>query len=256
MSEDREDDPFPESKCLEIFAELSVWTSVDDCLAAARAIEGRSSPEDMLSAELIIPYPDDDGFETVLLKGFEWLIQRFRVPASKIRLASYLDPEIAPDTCAALSDARFRPDIKKGPAGAIAVLYPALAAHRDERFFVVKDAPHVIELVQNPIRCFTGILLQVWPQATELRAIRHDAAKTGGAPTIYHQPYTDGPLFALIEALAFYVNGLQIGPNAMQAPAAVNRGYRSVEVVGRPPLDPQMFDVAQKLTKEMFRSLE
>ena len=39
-------DFFPEERCLQVTAELSVWTSVDDCLAAARIVEGRCLPDD------------------------------------------------------------------------------------------------------------------------------------------------------------------------------------------------------------------
>lgn len=70
------------------------------------------------------------------------------------------------------------------------------------------------------------------------------------------QPYTDGPLYALVEALAFYVRGLTIGPNAQPYIGGINRGYRSFEVVGRPPLDAKLFQVAQELASMMFKSIE
>ena len=40
---------FPSEACTGILGELSVWTSVDDCLAAARFIEGRPAPQRGLS---------------------------------------------------------------------------------------------------------------------------------------------------------------------------------------------------------------
>jgi hypothetical protein len=257
MSEEHWRERFPEDECLKVVAELSIWTSVDDCLAAARWLEERSLPEDTLSEKLVVPYPDDPEFEVVFVQCIQWLIRSFRVPESKVQLAALLDRKITPQTCTTLMEARFAPDIDQGPPGAIELLFPSLAAHRNERFFVVKDSPHVIELVQNPLRCLLNLINRAWPTATEMRAIREKSVReSGAAPTIFHQPYTDGPLFALIEAVAFYVQGLEIGPNALTEADGINRGYRSSEVIGRPPLDPRLFDIAQKVTQEMFKSLE
>lgn len=257
MDEEHFRDCFPENECLAVIAELSVWTSVGDCLTAARWIEGRSRAEDGLSRTLVIPYPDDSQYEAVLVQCLDWLIRTFRVPKMKIRIASLMDPEIVPSTWTTLSNARFAPDVKMGPAGAIGEFFPSLASHMAERFLVVEDDPSIIELVQNPIRCLVDLINRVWPTATRMRALREESSReTGGAPTIFYQPYTDGPLFALIEGLAFYAQGLVIGPNATPDTHGVNFGYRSFQVVGRPPVDSRLFEIAQKMEKEMFRSLE
>lgn len=256
MSEEHWRARFPEDECLEVVSELSSWTSVDDCLVAARWIEKRSLAEDAPSESLVVPFLDDQEFEVVLVQCLEWLIRSYRVPASKVRLAALVDREITPETRTELSEARFSPDVDKGPPGTITMLFPALADHSGERFLVIKDSPHVIELIQNPIRCLMDLINRAWSTATRMRAVREKSVReSGGAPTIFHQPYSDGPLFALIEALSFYVQGLAIGPNALPEKGGVNRGYRSFEVVGRPPVDPRLFDVAQKMTREMFKSL-
>jgi len=248
---------FPENACLATIAELSVWTSVGDCLIAARWIEERSSPGDAPSDRLIIPYPDDQEFEVVFTQCLHWLIQSFRAPPSKVRLAALLDRHIAPQTCAALLEARFMPNVDQGPAGVIGLLFPPLAHHAHERFFVVKDSPHVIELVQTPLRCLVALIGQAWPTATRMRQLREQSLRESGtAPTIVHQPYVDGPLFSLIEALAFHAQGLAIGPDAVLTAPAIERGYRSVQVVGRPPIEPRLLAVAQQLTTSMWQSLE
>jgi hypothetical protein len=250
-------DLFPEDACLEISAELSVWTSIDDCLAAARFLEGRTQPTDTLSRQLIVPFLDDQDFETVFVQCLDWLIRSYRVPPMHVRLAALLDRDIAPETCTMLLESRFKPRIDAGPAGVIGMMFPPLSHHENDRFFVIEDEPHVIELVQNPVRCVLNMLSRAWPTAARSRALREESKRESGeAPTIFHQPYADGPLFALIEALVFYSNGLAIGPNAIPATHGVNRGYRSVEVVGRPPIEPELLAVAQELEKEMFRSLE
>src|SRR5262245_66064928 len=95
-------DFFPEERCLQVIAELSVWTSVDDCLAAARIVEGRCLPDDSPSEKLIIPFLDDDTYEAVLLAFLVFLVTSFRVPGSKVRIASLLDSRISPETSARL----------------------------------------------------------------------------------------------------------------------------------------------------------
>jgi hypothetical protein len=134
-------------------------------------------------------------------------------------------------------------------------MYPQMADRKDERFMVIEDEPHIIELVQNPLRCLMDLLTLSWPLASEMRAVRELAKETGGAPTIFHQPYTDGPIPALTEAINFYVNQLEVGPRYSAHQQGFNQGYRSTEIVGHPPVDAHLFKVAQEITTEMFESL-
>ena len=246
------DELFPEEACTRIFAEMSVWISVDDCLAAARFIERRPSPTDDPSRKLIIPFPDNDEFQTIFIQCLRWFIPGCRVPPAKVRLATLIDRAITAETATAIRETTFHGRIDLGAAGTIEDFFPTLAVHRADRFFVVDDDEYVIELIQNALRCLRDVIGRVWPTAnTSARIQEVGLAQTGGAPGIFHQPYTDGPLLALVEALAFHVFGLR-----MASPRGINRGYRSFEVVGRPPLDPQLFEITQTLTEEMFRSLK
>jgi hypothetical protein len=249
-------DLFPEERCLEIIAELSFWTSVDDCLTAARIVEGRCLPNDSPSEKWIIPFLDDDIYQAVLLTFLTFLVRSYRVPGSKVRLASLLDSRISPETSALLESARLSPTIDVGEAGTIGEFFPPLAAHANERFFVVTDQPHVIELVAKPLECLKDLLNRGWQAAAKWQGTRDKEKATGDGPTIVHQPYTDGPLRALIEAAAFSVQGMATGPNALAPKTGINRGYRSIEVVGQPPFDPRLFEVAQEMARVMFSSLE
>src|SRR5262249_45420207 len=94
-----------------------------------------------------------------------------------------------------------------------------------------------------------------WEAAANLREINQKARETGRGPKVFHQPYADGPLHALVEAAAYYVQGMAIGPNAWKPKSAINRGYRSIQVVGQPPFETRLFEMAQKMTREMFSSL-
>jgi len=237
-------DYFPESDCLSVIGELAVWASVDDCLAAARFIEQRSMPDDTPSDALLLPFPNDDGYEVVFLQCLAWLAESFRVPESKVKLAMLLDRKITPETSMALLNTRFAPTIAK-------------ASRAGDRVFRVTDSPPVIELVQNPIRCLGDLLDRFWHGAVRLRELRTKAlVETGGAPTFFHQPYADGPLPALIEALAYYTQGLEIGPSRVLNQRGINRGYRSFEVVDRPPVDVALFSGAREMIRQVFKSLE
>lgn len=249
-------DAFPEDDCRRILSELSVWTSVDDCLAAARWLENRSEPEDSVSPALVVPYPDEERFETVFIHCLNFLIKGFQTPPIKVRLATLVDPQISSRTSDKLLGVQFKPDIDGGRAGMIGTMFPSLADHNHERFFVIKDEPYIIELIQNPVRCLLDLLNRAWSTASEMRSIQELSEETGSSPTIFHQPYTDGPLPALTEALTFSVNGLTIGPIDSSQQGGINRGYRSFEVVGRPPIDARLFEAGQEMTKIMFDSLE
>lgn len=117
--------------------------------------------------------------------------------------------------------------MQTGPAGAIGAFAPPLAdSHRDQRFFVVADSPYLIELVQIPFRCLLELTKRMWPTAMQHYDIRRGCMRmTGGAPTDFHQPYTDEPPVALIEALAVYLRWLTIGPNAQPYVRRTSRAH-------------------------------
>src|SRR5690349_18126491 len=106
---------FPDDDCIKVVAELSVWTSVADCLCAARFIERRPRSDDTQSEILVIPFRDDDAYEKIFVHCLAWLIRSYRTPSSKVRLAALLDPKIAPQTCETLLNAHCRATIDQGP---------------------------------------------------------------------------------------------------------------------------------------------
>lgn len=237
----------PETSAL-VFAELGVWTSLSDCLAAARFIECRPEPDDSPSARLVIPFPDSDEVQTILIQCLQWLIAGYSVPPAKVRLAMALDPAIREETASKILDTKFRMRVDLAFPG-------TLDEHPADRCFIVSGDEYMIELVQNPLNCLRDMVAAALETVKPIVKMCDEArAETGGSPEVFHQPYADGPLLALVEALTFYVFGLAIGPNVSSG-RGVNRGYRSVEVIGRPPIDPRMLSVAQELTEFMFRSI-
>ena len=247
---------FPEEHCRSCFSELSLWTSVGDCLAAARFIEKRPLKRDNFDSRLVTPFIDDEGFHLVFTQCMDWLISTYQAPETKLKLAHLMDPSIKPKTLQILLDARFKPNVSAGPAGTIARVAPGLAHLVDSRYFLVEDKPYVIELVQNPIRCIMNVMSRAWPTAQRMFKMMQDSVKeTGKPPTVFHQPYTDGPLFALVEALVFYVHGLSLGPIGFEHASGLNFGYRSVEIIARPPVDTKQMEIAQEMHERMFQSL-
>ncbi len=246
--EDTSEHYFLDDLCKNRFSELSMWTSVLDCLSAARYLEGRPEPEDRFDRQLIVPFIDNDTFEAVCLKCLAWLVPTFRVPESKIHMATLIDPKVKNSTVQILRNVRFNPTISRGAAGMIEHLH-------GKRLLLVQDEPHIIELVQNPIRCMLDLINRFWPMASNIREMIVKARERDGStgPPVFHQPYTDGSLAALIDAVLFYVHGLDLGPRYSQtSQGGINRGFRSFEVVGHPPVDPRLFETAQEMTERMF----
>ena len=247
---------FPDDHCERCFAEFSIWTSVQDCLGAARYLERRPEPGDVFDRRLIVPFLDSDAFQGVAIKCFAWLISAYRVPESKIHMATLMDPRIQNPTVEILRNVKFRPNISLGAAGSIHRLAPALSHLNDQRFLLIEDEPHIIETIQNPIRCLLDLISRFWPTATKMREMIDRTSDGSKGPTVFHQPYTDGSLAALVEALVFYVHGLDLGPRfSASTHEGINRGFRSVEVVGHPPIDSRLIDIAQELTEGMFREI-
>lgn len=232
---------FPEEQCINRFSELSLWTTLEGCLAAARYLENRTIEEDCLEERLIIQSICGAKFETVLIQCFQWLIASYRVPLTKLKLAKLIDSSIKDETVEALIGSKFKPNI-------------IIKQINNDRSLIIEDEPHIIELIQNPINCMLDLLYRAWETPEEISKLKEKLYEnTGGIPNVFHQPYTDGPLPAIIEAIVFYIHGLEIGPHCSPG---INQGYRSVEVVGQPPFNPDLFDMAQKISERIFKSLE
>jgi hypothetical protein len=243
---------FPKDDCVAAVGELSAWTSVQTILAAARHIEGRPAPKDGLEPYLVIPFDDHAGaFESIISQAMEWLITGYRVPKPKIALARSLDGQISDETATALADRRFRPDIDRAPPGALSAV-PA-----EKSALIIRDDPVVIEMIQAPLICMMDMLQRFNDTAKRMRLIQKKQEETtGGAPTIYHRPYADSRLSAVLEALCFYLWGLDFGPVWGEAGHSnIDLSYRAVNVHGVPPIDGRFLDVARRSMVQMLDSL-
>lgn len=223
-------------------------------MAAARSLEDRPFPTDSFDTSLVTPFGDSDNVQAIYTRCLEWLMAAYLPPASKIRMARQLDPAIKDETADILMKTRFLPhSISAGGPELLARLAPTLVGSEPQRFFVINADSRVIELIQNPIRCLQDLIIRAMPNAESLGAMaRKTKQETGGAPTIFHQPYTDGPLPALIEAMCFYVHGLTLGPIGAETRSGIYNGFRSVDVVGKPPVNQVQFEVARSSCKVMF----
>src|ERR1700733_12363859 len=196
--EDSSERYFPSNHCERCFAEFCIWTSVQDCLAAARYLQGCPESGDTFDRRLIVPFLDSNAFQAVCIKCFAWLIPAFRVPESKIQMATQMAPKIENSTIQILRDARFSPDISLGAVGSIRRFAPALSHLDDQRFFLIEDEPHIIELIQNPLRCLLDLINRFWPTAARMREMIAKYSDGSKGPTVFHQPYADGSLAALV----------------------------------------------------------
>ena len=61
----------PVDECIASLAELSIWTIVSHCLAAARMVENRVLPGDEPESVLVLPFVDCDGYQPAFLDLLE-----------------------------------------------------------------------------------------------------------------------------------------------------------------------------------------
>jgi hypothetical protein len=101
-----------------------------------------------------------------------------------------------------------------------------------------------------------GLFRAAWEVAQQLRKLSKLAEETGSNRSpFFHQPYADGPLYALVEAVIFYVHGVDLGPRRHEGEGSLNLSYRSVEVVARPPVNAVLMKLAQQTTETIFNDL-
>ncbi|MCU1286293.1 MAG: hypothetical protein JWO13_2643 [Acidobacteriales bacterium] len=246
---------FPEEHCRTCFSELGYWTSLEHILAAARLIENRPLATDGPSEKLLVPLVDSDLFEFVAVKCLELLIVSYRVPSVKISLARILDPEITEQTVEKLRGLRWKPTIRNVKKGSLMQTAPDLAIEDCQRCFLIEDSVESIELIQNPVRCLIDMMSRTWQIVPHLQSLEDVSKPKVVRPNIFHQPYTDGPLIALVEAMFFYSCGLTIGPVGSRSNSAINLGFRCVDVIAKPPVDTRLIDVAHKALESMFEQL-
>jgi hypothetical protein len=254
MAEEAYEVLFPRTECEAAAGELSAWTTVQDIAAAARFLAGEPAPGDMFDRRLAIPFADDDVLERIIIEVMGWLIAAYRVPEAKIELAQLIEPRLTEGLRRQIAAIAFHSSVKVAPSGAIMNFAPALAEDPGDRYFLVEDDPCVIELVQNPLRAMMSLIRSTYHTARYLRETKVQAAATGSPPMIFHRPYADSRLPAVVEALAFYACGLDIGPRWATG-MEFDFSYKAVNVHGAPPFDATLLQGARDLTSSMLDSL-
>jgi hypothetical protein len=252
------DQVFPEDECVQALSELNAWTSVQNICSAGRALRGAPADGDQFERLLIIPFEDDEALEAALLVAVGWLIKAYRVSEPKLKLAGALDLDFDAATRAAIAAIRFMPNVSVGAPALLARIAPHLAHLDQAKFLLIEDEPHIIELVQAPLRCLGSRLSGSFDTAKTARAIRARATDAGDeAPLIYHRPRADSPLPAVLEALCFWFAGLAFGPKwSTSAKSEVDIYYRAINIVATPPVDPRFVGAARGMAQKMLSDLK
>ena len=101
------------------------------------------------------------------------------------------------------------------------------------------------------------ILTKSYDNAHKMRDLKKQSLETsGGAPSIYHRPYADSQMPAILDALCFYGFGMDFGPSwSMHGRSGMVQAYRAVNVQARPPVEISELDVARTFTAKMLESL-
>lgn len=225
-------DLFPPRECVRALAELSLWTRVEHILSAARVLEGRPDESDEPSTSVLIPFPDNDEFEEAFAVAVDWFVDGYSVPPQKIDIACALDGRITEATASQLREVRTRPEVRALSREGVAKLVGEAGPFRGQRAIWFNDSSHTIEMVRSPLNVMRGLLGRTCATASEYATL----AKSRGMK-LAHRPYADGPIFAVLEALAFHVYGLPFGPLWAPKEGTPVAGFRAINIWARPPLD-------------------
>lgn len=249
------EEAFPVSEMIAAFAELNAWVSVPAIQLAARTLEKRLLPDEAPSVQVLITFQDHDDAESFHVLMMRYLIEAFRCPESQLLLAAGIDPAIKSETLDILRAARFRPTIKVGPAEALHTFAPTAPRGSPRRFMVIRDEAHILDLIYRPVRVWQELVGRGFSLAHGiLEMLQKAEQESGGRPKVFHKPTSDSPLTAMIEGLAFYSRGHDVG-NATTKPVSTDVDYRNVAIVGKPPFDARAIDSARQLQLRQFEDL-
>jgi hypothetical protein len=214
-------------------------------------LEQRTLAGDEPAPSLLMPFDDLLNFDWIFGQLLDWFIEGYRVPSAKVSLARSLDSAIQDQTAIALESLRFRPTVHSIAPGRVE------GVPDTQRVIVIQDDVATIEVVQAPLRCLMDMLTIAYDAASGSYKIRKESKQqTGGAPTIFHRPFGDSRLLAVVEALSFSAMGMEIGPYWGTPPTVeVVVDYRAVNVQARPPFSAQFLDVAGHSMKRMLDGL-
>lgn len=245
---------FPEEICRQAVAELNAWTSVIDIAAAARCVAARPLPSDSFERILILRFPNNDRLQAVLVKVFEWLFSTYCVPPLKLELAKQIEPCLTGEIAEFLLRARLSPNISIGGVESLRLpTGPGQAV--DDRIAVFEDEPYLIEVVQAPLRALMSVLVQCSNTVEKMRQMRDAAMATSDKPPdIFHHPYADSRLPAILEALIYFCHALSLGPK-WATEQSVDIGYRAVNIHCRPPVEERLVVVVREVAAKQLGEL-
>jgi hypothetical protein len=248
---------FPEAQCIVAMQELSAWTSVQDIAAAARCLANAPAPNDNFVTQLFLPFADDAILQHVAIKAIDWFIKGYRAPAPKLHIAALDEPLLDVARQQILGQTRFEPTITIARPNIAASRLPNVPRCASDGLMIVEDEPHVIEMVQGPLRCLMGLVIEGFEIARKGHMLKKVSLQTSESPlTIFHHPHADSPLKGVLEALSFYALGLDFGPRwCGQGETDIEVAYRAVNVRATPPVDSKMFDAAKAAAASILSPL-
>jgi hypothetical protein len=181
------------------------------------------------------------------MRAFAWFIPAYQVPAPKLAVAARLAPDIQRSTFDTLAALTIDPTVSVGPASAVSQALPEHEAGHETRAFMVSDSPFALELVFEPLRMLHLTLLAFYREAGQLRQIEKLMRQTSERPVsnIVHRHYGDGALVAALDALVYFALGHRVGVQWGKERRSIENSFRSVNIVGEPPLDPRLFEVGR-----------
>lgn len=246
---------FPTDSVRRLASQIWSWTNVSSVVSAARILESRSDEQNDC---ILLAIPDDEVAQRVFVHFLDHAISTFRCSPSKLALARRLDPAILPTTLITLAGSRLGRDVTVGSPEMVLQHMPHLAGRGEMRIVAIRDLPAVIELAFEPIHMLGGIVRHFFEQASKTRAINDLVAKTSdnAHSPIVHRHYADSSFAATLDAMLYFELGCHVGLWESQHQQFVEPGFRCVNLIGEPPFDERLFDVARDSNRSMQDQLK
>lgn len=255
MGVDPETEPlFPEALMKATVAQAASWTRVASIVTAARIIEKRA---DQPTTHFYLAFPDDELLHAILLRVFAYLVPVYRCSKEKLALAKRIDPSIQERTLKTLADRRLNPTISAGGPAAARKLMPQLINREPTRILKVIDEPPMPDLMFEPFQMLRTTIVSLYTEAAKVRALDEKYAETTEnlRSLFVHRPYGDGALFSTLDAFIYFALGMRVGIEWGTGRVSVEPAFRCCNIVGQPPIQVELFEVAKSTARNIMAEL-
>ncbi len=233
-------------------SETAAWITLNSIVSAAHYVKNNGAD---VSGQMAILMPDDDVAQAIFVQVIILVTKNVRCSEMQMMLASKAD-EIVKELNSLILETTFDPKISVGDPNMAARYIPEGAPDR-MRILIIEDKAYVIELFFHAVQMVGSLLYVIWGETKKLYDMVGLVARgSEHKPSIFHQHYADSAFAATLDALFYYVLGFAVGVKWEDGDGNVDIGYRCVNILGSPPLDPKMIEVALASYQNMMMEIK